>query len=422
VALLCVLAACDSAPLAPVEAAGEVYRIETRQPGGGSLDGVDPASVQLEIGSEVQLVAVNAAGEPVSVSWSSSDHAVASIVASGLLTARGAGVAVITAHSRNHRATASVSVVGTAWSPAQACTDLPHQRLVDVSSAAQLGTALANARAGDLIRLAAGSYTGRWSTGASGTAEHPISLCGPREAVLSDTRYDAGAVLRLSGARYWVVHGFTIRTALWGVRLEGSSDNRLQELHIHDIGQEAIRLRQNSSRNVVQGVRIHDTGRRGGSYREWGEGIYVGSWSGHWEGRQPDRSDHNRILDSHFGPNVTAEHIDVKEGTTGTVIRGNRFDGRGMENDGDRIDSWVLVQGNDGLVENNVGVVARTNGFRVWPGHDGSWGQRNVFRGNSADVRADGYGFAVQGRDNIISCANTVTGAGSGFSNVGCSN
>lgn len=394
------------------------------RPAGGGPDLIDPSGAELEVGHSLQLTALNAAGEPIEVSWSSSDPSVASISAGGLVSGVGAGTAMVTAKSRRDRATAQISVIGAAAQPVDAqatCAEIAHLRRVDVTDGSQLGSALADARPGDLIVLAPGTYTGRWTIRASGTATDPISLCGSRDAVLSDTRYDGGVVLRLSGASHWLLRGFTVRTALWGIRLEGSSYNHLHDLLVHDIGQEGVAIKSNSSYNVVQGLRVRDTGRRGWDYQQWGEGIYVGSWSGHWTDGQPDRSDHNQIIDSHFGPYVTAEHIDVKEGTTGTIIRGNRFDGRGLDNPGDRVDAWVLVQGNEGVIENNTGTISKTHGFRVWPGHDGNWGQRNVFRGNSVDVRADGYGFIVQGRDNVIRCDNAVTNAGSGFANVACS-
>jgi hypothetical protein len=432
--LLLLVAACTDAPLGPSEGEGEIVRI-TAVPllsaGGNPQITVDPVGASVSVGDILLFTALTASGEPVSATWSSSNPSVGVVSDQGRFTALAAGSTTLTARSRNRSATAAITVTapassgpvapGTPPAPSGSCSELPHLRLVEVTTSAQLGSAIGNARAGDLIRLAPGSYSGRWTLRASGTAASPISLCGGRDAVLADTRYDGGAVLRLSGASHWVLHGFTVRTALWGVVLEGSNHNRLSGLHVHDIGQEAVRIRLNSSHNVLQGLRVHDTGRRGWNYQQWGEGVYVGSWSGHWQDGQPDRSDHNRVLDSHFGPNVTAEHIDVKEGTTGTIIRGNTFDGRGMENNASQVDSWVLVQGNDGVVEQNRGSVSRTHGFRVWPG-DGSWGQRNVFRDNVADVRADGYGFVIQGKDNKVSCKNNVTNAKSGFANVTCSN
>jgi len=50
--------------------------------------------------------------------------------------------------------------------------------VVNVSTAAQLAAALANARAGDVIMLAPGTYTGNFRISASGTAQNPIVIRG----------------------------------------------------------------------------------------------------------------------------------------------------------------------------------------------------------------------------------------------------
>src|SRR6476620_12144308 len=64
------------------------------------------------------------------------------------------------------------------------CAGFAYSRLVSVSTAKQLSSAVANARAGDLIQLASATYTGRWSMTQHGTPSAPIILCGPRTAVL----------------------------------------------------------------------------------------------------------------------------------------------------------------------------------------------------------------------------------------------
>ncbi|MCW2528924.1 MAG: Parallel beta-helix repeat protein [Pseudonocardiales bacterium] len=64
---------------------------------------------------------------------------------------------------------------------------------------------------------------------------------------------------------------------------------------------------------------IENSGLASPSFRE---GIYLGSAVSNWPtwaGAQPDRSDRNEILDNH--------HIDIKEGTTAGIIRGNDFRG-----------------------------------------------------------------------------------------------
>jgi len=121
-----------------------------------------------------------------------------------------------------------------------------------------------------------------------------------------------------------------------------------------------------------------------------------------------------------LAPNVTAEAVDVKAGTTGTTITGNAFDGRGMTAG---LGVWVDVQGNDAVVTNNQGSVARKDGFSVnVPSDAATWGHRATFRGNTADVQGPGYGFRISAasQGTVVGCDNTVTGAASGFANVKC--
>ncbi|ATB27089.1 chondroitinase-B domain-containing protein [Melittangium boletus] len=78
--------------------------------------------------------------------------------------------------------------------------------VVNVSTAAQLTTALANATAGTTIVLANGTYTksGAFSLNKSGTASSPITL---RAANRGKALISGGAFLQVSGAAYVVIEG-----------------------------------------------------------------------------------------------------------------------------------------------------------------------------------------------------------------------
>ena len=119
---------------------------------------------------------------------------------------------------------------------------------------------------------------------------------------------------------------------------------------------------------------------------------------------------------------VTAENIDVKEGTTGGVIAGNDLDGAGLTGD-HYADSWIDLKGNDYLVADNTGVDSLLDGFQTHVQLDG-WGERNVFRGNRLTVRAAGVGINVYradgGTGNVVACDNVVVDAGAGLANVPC--
>jgi hypothetical protein len=117
---------------------------------------------------------------------------------------------------------------------------------------------------------------------------------------------------------------------------------------------------------------------------------------------------------------VRAEAVDVKEGTTGGLIEGNRFDGHGMVMSKDWVDSWLEIKGNGYLVRANRGTYSLRHGFEAYSVLTG-WGSGNTFVDNVADVQGPGYGFKIgSGTTNTVKCANTVTNAGSGASNVGC--
>lgn len=426
-AIAAIALGCDAPrPLAPAEE----HRPPTGHPGAitmahavsGSVD-VTPDSLELVVGREDSLRAVvrDARGRTVrkaSIAWTTDDSTVATVGADGVVRGVAPGETWAVARSSYGTDRSRLRVVAPPAAPS--CDAYPAVRDVPVAGAPALHDALRTARAGDRIRLADGVYAGRFTLAASGTTEQPIVLCGTRAAVLDGGSVSTGNVVTLT-ANHWILDGFSIRNGVRGVLAERASDNVLRGLDVSEIGQEAIHIRIFSSRNVVERSVIHRTGRVAA---EWGEGVYLGSWTGHWctfTACEPDRSDGNQVLDNVFGPGVTAEHVDAKEGTSGGVVRGNTFDGTGMVLAQDWIDSWVLVQGNGYTIAGNRGSRSLRHGFETEVMVSG-WGNDNRFTDNVADVGASGYGFLIRTGTfgNVVSCTNTVTNAGSGYSNVGC--
>lgn len=261
-----------------------------------------------------------------------------------------------------------------------------------------------------------GAYPGAFEISAAGTAEQPISLCGSRDAVLDGGPPDTGTTLHLQSAAHWRLVGFTVRGGQKGLMIDGSRGVVVDGLLIHGIGDEAVHLRTASTDNVVRNSTIRDTGLR---RPEFGEGIYVGSAASNWcryTGCGPDRSDRN-IIEGNDIAATTAESVDIKEGTRGGVLRGNRFSGTGMS----ATDSWVDVKGSDWLITDNVGSGAPRDGFQVHVIGEGS-GERNTFERNVADVGGPGYGINVTGPDrgNSVACSNRVVDAAEGLSSIPC--
>ncbi|RKN40524.1 hypothetical protein D7294_18170 [Streptomyces hoynatensis] len=300
-------------------------------------------------------------------------------------------------------------------------------RTVEVADAAELAAALAGAEPGDTISLAPGEYAGPFTATASGTEEEPITLTGPREAVLSAA---SGYGLHLDGADHWTLTGFTVSGAPKGIVLDEADHVLIAEVEVSHTGTEAVHFRSGSADGVIRDSFIHDTGL---TQPQYGEGVYIGSAVSHWGdfgedgGTGPDRSDRVQVLGNTFGPGVAAEHVDVKEGTRDGVLRGNTFVGDGMSGE-NYADSWVDVKGDGYLIESNTGSFggegALLDGYQTHTAVEG-YGCGNTFRANDSDLGgAAGYAIHVTNQSRcaaapqVVTADNTVTGAGSGLTNI----
>jgi hypothetical protein len=290
-------------------------------------------------------------------------------------------------------------------------SDERHQRTVPVTSTSSLKTALAAARPGDRISLADGTYAGRFTVAASGTAVARIQVCGGPGAVLDGGSWTTGYGLTVK-ASYVDLVGFGVTDSQKGIVLDGSSYDVIDGVTVSQIGDEGIHLRTASHDDVVRNSVVHDTGLRVPGF---GEGVYIGSAYNNWctyTDCQADRSDRDSVISSTFYANG-AEAVDIKEGTTGALVSASSFDGTGSS-----ALSWVDAKGNDALITQNSGIHALRDGFLTEVGAAG-WGVGNVFSLNRADVQGPGYGINVK-PGNPVPCSNIVTHAAKGYSNVAC--
>ena len=157
---------------------------------------------------------------------------------------------------------------------------------------------------------------------------------------------------------------------------DNANYNLIDGLTVKTIGEEAIHFRKFSTHNTLQNCNISNAGLKTADY---GEGVYIGTavsnWSKYTNGFE-DKCDSNSVLNNTIGPNITAECIDIKEGTTGGIIRGNKFISTGITgaNGGD---SWIDIKGNSYLIESNTGFNPRgsalKDGYQVHCAVDG-WG------------------------------------------------
>lgn len=305
----------------------------------------------------------------------------------------------------------------------------PHlqpDRSSPFATTAELKQALQAVQPGQTIQLADGVYADEFEATISGTITQPITLQGSADAILDRNAIQGGYGFHLDQVNYWVLNGFTIRNAAKGVMLDNASYNTLDGLHIYAVGQEAVHFRTCSSFNILQNSKISNTGVITPGY---GEGAYIGSDASNWpkhscDGDGQDKSHFNQILNNVFGPDVRAEAIDVKEGTLGGKIIGNRFDATGLSGE-NYADSWVDIKGNGYEVGRNEGWHGANSslyhGFETHAKLAG-WGQQNLFYANIAHVDANGYGYHIDYDDpehgNKICVDNQAFNAKNGVANI----
>ncbi len=231
------------------------------------------------------------------------------------------------------------------------------ENYVDVSTVEELHLAMKNAKAGDVIRVASGEYdftayqgAQKFESSAEGTANAPIRLTAAdpeNPPVLKGTGTETGYVMHITGD-YWIIENLTITTAQKGIVLDNSNYTVIQGCDIGNTGAEAVAIRDGSSYCTVKDSYIHDTGLVTPGY---GEGVYIGSAKS--TTGFDYKCDYNTVDGCTF-KNVAAEHVDVKEYTTGTKIMNCTFYGDGMTG-ANYAGSFVDIAGNDVNVHNNTG-------------------------------------------------------------------
>jgi len=253
--------------------------------------------------------------------------------------------------------------------------------------------ALKNASPGDKILVEPGEYISDgfnsgheeayYYSNIDGLEDKPIIFaCTDPDtyAVLKGANIEERNVLYITGD-YWHISGLDISSGLRGVVLDNANNVILENLKVHDVGQEGIHIRDGSSFDIVRNCRIYDTGLKIPGY---GEGIYVGSAVNHWD-EFDERHYFVLISNCIIGPGVTAEHVDIKEGTWGTIVENCTFYGEGItgENYGD---SFMDVKGNCSIIKGNVGYSQNNSiiedAFQVHL-KESVWGRNNIFYGNT---------------------------------------
>ncbi|HEX6761944.1 MAG TPA: DUF1565 domain-containing protein [Gaiellaceae bacterium] len=278
---------------------------------------------------------------------------------------------------------------------------------------ATIQQALAVARPGDTVRVAAGNYTQRVSTVRSGEPGAPITIAGARGARLTGNGSGHQVEIR---SNYITLRGFTIGEAEKLVWIEGAHHVLVEDDVLENAGGECIRVKYLSTDVTIAHDTIDHCGLTGfdlAKNEHNGEGVYIGT-DPYQLGRNPtsapDASDHNSVVDNTIAT-YAAECVDIKE-----AADHNRVVGNDCSHSRDPKGSGFDARGNDNLFRNNVSAANAGAGIR-FGGYGATDGTHNTAIGNVL-VDNEGYGFLVLRQPQDRVCGNVVLQSRLGVSSV----
>ncbi|WP_217283010.1 CBM96 family carbohydrate-binding protein [Paenibacillus alginolyticus] len=318
----------------------------------------------------------------------------------------------------------TINATTNAGSPPSGCTNA-------LNTTAAIQNAMKNATAGSVISIAPGIYTGDRSTSGdpggqglffsdkNGTSANPIILksCdAANPAVLQGVNVNDGSYgIHLTGD-YWQIRDLAVTNAQKGIIIDNGNRNLLNNVEVHNVGDEGVHFRDGSSYNTLEYSLIYDTGKYQAGY---GEGAYVGSDSS-------SNYEHvvtgNVISHTNFNGGITAEHIDVKEGASGTIIEYCTFNGTGISG-ANSADSFIDVKGvntivryNQGFRNGNANILdafqVRTHGTAYATGTNNSFSNNTVNLDNSAGYVV----YATSAATGTTATGDSRTGGGNLYS------
>ena len=423
VLLTLALAGCEEAAAPPEQGPeAELERVAAISAEPGRIDESDPSRAIVQVGGTVQLVALDAEGNQVAVTWSSDDEDVAEVSASGLVQAVGVGTATIEAARGERRATAVITVeeapppppppseragfyVAPNGSPSG---DGSRERPWDLRTALGHPSAV---RPGDTIWVRGGTYRGSFQSSLRGSASAPIVLRAyPGERATIDGASGGGSTLRIDGehAIYWgleVMNPSPTRTAdrETGVYIR-SGNNKLVHLVIHDTGL-AVYTEASAPNVDIVGCIIYNNGYN--TTEGHGHALYIRNLSG------------SKLLRDNVMFNQFAYGIHVYTtpggGLNNITVEGNTSFNNGSISNNSRVHSGNLLVGGEepvqqGRVIDNMTYYSPDVGSRnVSIGYSSTNNRDVVVRGNYA-VGGD-IVFTVRNWDQVTVQDNVFQGA-----------
>ena len=283
------------------------------------------------------------------------------------------------------------------------------------------------AQPGDIINLKSGEYREDIVSRRDGTADNPITITGPPDAVIKGGGNDR--VIEINHS-YYTISGFTV-DGLYGSETKSSGYRdiliyalgkqtrrgveglKITNMTLKNAGGECVRLRYFVTKaeiayNTITNCGIHDFVFGAGGKN--GEGIYIGTSNKQWgDGKNPtsdpDETRDNIIHDNYIDTQGN-ECVDIKEGATKNIIEHNICRGQkdpesgGFDSRGDgNIFRYNDVRGSIGAGIRLGG--ALVNGIRYGKAND-------VYENTIVDNKNGGVRFQVSPQGKV--CGNTMSG------------
>ncbi|MGB3614149.1 MAG: right-handed parallel beta-helix repeat-containing protein, partial [Elainellaceae cyanobacterium] len=183
--------------------------------------------------------------------------------------------------------------------------------------------AIDRASAGDTIYVREGSYDSVDITGKKGTASKPITLAaypGDEGSVsISTGSYSSGKGINIENSSHIKIKGFDVKKSLFGIFGTRSNGITVENNLVRDIGQEAVHFRGDSRDIEIIDNKISGTGKRGGNYSRWSEGIYLGAGKPSY----PGEGAHNILVKGNEISDTRAEAIDIKPSVSNVIVEDN---------------------------------------------------------------------------------------------------
>lgn len=192
-----------------------------------------------------------------------------------------------------------------------------HQPKMDVYS--NMGEAINDYRANDVICVANQSQSSfkirDFNPEAGKLTIQPLAL--EQTVTISNQNY-RGTGIFIENSRAIDLVGLTIEGGLYGVEVVDSSDIRLANLHVLNVGQEALVVKpkhQGGTNFIIENNLIEQTGKRNNQY---GEGIYLGDGSLKTQHSVADIIVRNNVIQD-----TTSEAIDIKINANNVRVENN---------------------------------------------------------------------------------------------------